>query len=103
MVLDLARPGAGPPYADFHSLKYHSWGIVLEYNWGDRAKLNTMESNVTYNQVGNGPGENALVELNYLLTSHLSMRAVVFYANSMLRGGISYQGRSVSGGLSYRF
>ncbi|MFZ5448192.1 MAG: tetratricopeptide repeat protein [Thermodesulfobacteriota bacterium] len=101
-AIDLAQPGAGPPYADFHSLKYHAWGVVLEYNWSDRAKF-IVESNVTYNQVGNGPGENVLVELNYLLTSHLSMRAVGFYANSMLRGGVSYQARSVSGGLSYRF
>ena len=89
-AIDLARPGAGAPYADFHSLKYHAWGVVLEYNWGDRAKF-AVESNVTYNQVGNGPGENVMVELNYLLTPHLSMRAVGFYANSMLRGGVSYQ------------
>jgi Tfp pilus assembly protein PilF len=101
-AIDLARPGAGAPYADFHSLKYHAWGVVLEYNWGDRAKF-IVESNVTYNQVGNGPGQNVLVELNYLLTPHLSMRAVGFYANSMLRGGVSYQARTVSGGLSYRF
>jgi tetratricopeptide (TPR) repeat protein len=101
-AIDLAPPGAGAPYADFHHLKYHSWGVVLEKNWGDRAKL-AIESNVTYNQVGNGPGVNALVELNYLLTSHLSMRAVGFYANNMLQGGVSYQVRSVSGGLSYRF
>ncbi len=44
-----------------------------------------------------------LVELNYLLTYHWSLRAVGYYANSMLRGGVSYQARSVSGGLSYRF
>jgi tetratricopeptide (TPR) repeat protein len=101
-AIDLAPPGAGAPYTDFHHLKYHSWGVVLEKNWRDRAKL-AIESNVTYNQVGNGPGVNVLVELNYLLTSHLSLRAVGFYANSMLQGGISYQVRSVSGGLSYRF
>jgi Tfp pilus assembly protein PilF len=101
-AIDLARPGAGAPYTDFHSLKYHAWGVVLEYNWGNRAKF-IVESNVTYNQVANGPGQNVLVELNYLLTPHWSMRAVGFYANSMLRGGVSYQARSVSGGLSYRF
>jgi tetratricopeptide (TPR) repeat protein len=101
-AIDLAPSGAGAPYADFHSLKYHSWGVVLEYNWDERAKF-AVESNVTYNQVGHGPGENVLVEVNYLLTSHLSMRAVGFYANSMLRGGVSYQARSVTGGLSYRF
>lgn len=49
------------------------------------------------------PVRTVLAELNYLLTSHLSLRAVGFYANSMLRGGVSYQARSVSGGLSYRF
>ncbi len=101
-AIDLARPGAGAPYADFQSLKYHSWGVVLEYNWGDRAKF-VIESNVTYNQVGNGPGENVLAELNYLLTSHWSLRATGFYSNSMLPGRVSYQARSVSGGLSYRF
>jgi tetratricopeptide (TPR) repeat protein len=101
-ALDLAQPGAGAPYTDFHSLKYHAWGVVLEYNWGDRAKF-IVESNVTYNQVANGPGENVLVEVNYLLTPHLSMRATGFYANSMLPGRVSYQARSVSGGLSYRF
>ena len=58
---------------------------------------------MTYNQVANGPGENVLVEVNYLLTPHLSMRATGFYANSMLPGRVSYQARSVSGGLSYRF
>jgi Tfp pilus assembly protein PilF len=101
-ALDLAPPGASAPYTDFHHLKTHSWGIVLEYNWGDRAKF-IIESNVTYNQVGNGPGENVLAEVNYLLTPHLSMRATGFYANSMLPGRVSYQARSVSGGLSYRF
>jgi tetratricopeptide (TPR) repeat protein len=101
-AIDLARPGAGAPYVDFQSLKYHSWGVVLEKNWTDRAKL-AIESNVTYNQVGNGPGVNVLVELNYLLTYHLSLRAVGYYANSMLQGGTSYQVRSASGGVSFRF
>lgn len=101
-ALDLAQPGAGAPYTDFQSLKYHLWGVVLEKNWSDRAKL-ALESNVTYNQVGNGPGVNVLVELNYLLTYHLSLRAVGYYANSMFQGGISYQVRSASGGVSYRF
>jgi hypothetical protein len=99
---DLARPGAGVPYADFQSLKYHFWGVVLEKNWGDWAKL-APESNVTYNQVGNGPGVNVPVGLNYLLTRHLSLRAVGYYANSMFQGGVSYQFRSASGGVSYRF
>ena len=55
-AMDLAPPVAGPAYADFQSLKYHSWGMVLEKNWGDRAKL-ALESNFDCsNQVGNGPG-----------------------------------------------
>jgi hypothetical protein len=72
-----------------------------EKNWGDRGKL-AIESNVTRNQAGNGPGVNVLVEVNYLLTRHFSLHDVGYYANSMLQGGISYQVPSASGGVSYR-
>lgn len=102
---DLAPPGSGPAYADFRSLNFHSWGVVLEKNWGGRAKL-ALESNFNYSRQGNNPGVktvNALAEMNYLLTYHLSFRAVGFYSHSVLPGGTSYQARSVSGGLSYRF
>ena len=102
---DLAPPGSGPAYADFQSLNFHSWGMVLEKNWGGRAKL-ALESNFNYSQQGDNPGVktvNALAEMNYLLTYHLSLRAVGFYSHSVLPGGTSYQARSVSGGLSYRF
>jgi hypothetical protein len=102
---DLAPPGSGPAYADFQSLNFHSWGMVLEKNWGGRAKL-VLESNFNYSRQGDNPGVktvNALAEMNYLLTYHLSLRAVGFYSHSMLPGRTSYQARSVSGGLSYRF
>jgi hypothetical protein len=101
---DLAPPGPAPPYVDFHALKYHSWGAVLEKNWGSRAKL-VLESNFICSQQESNPwvkGVNALAEMNYLLTYHLSLRAVGFYYYSAGLGHI-YQVRSVTGGLSYRF
>jgi hypothetical protein len=99
---DLTPPGIAAPYFDPQALKVHSWGVVLEKNWGDRFKL-ALESNLLYNQQGTGPGVNALAELNYLLTYHLSVRGVAYYSHSVGLGGVSYQVRSVSGGLSYRF
>jgi tetratricopeptide (TPR) repeat protein len=102
---DLAPPGSSPAYADFQSLNFHSWGMVLEKNWGGRAKL-ALESNFNYSQQGGNPAVksvNVLAEMNYLLTYHLSLRAVGFYSHSMGPGTTSYQMRSVSGGLSYRF
>lgn len=102
---DLAPPGSSPAYTDFQSLSFHSWGMVLEKNWGSRAKL-AVESNFNYSHRGDNPGVktvNVLVEMNYLLTYHLSLRTVGFYSHSVLPGGTSYQVRNVSGGLSYRF
>jgi tetratricopeptide (TPR) repeat protein len=104
-AVDLAPPGGGPAYKDFQSLSFHSWGMVLEKNWGSRAKL-AMESNFNYSHRGDNPGVktvNVLAEVNYLLTYHLSLRAVGFYSHSVSPGPTSYQMRSVSGGLSYRF
>jgi tetratricopeptide (TPR) repeat protein len=103
-VRDLTPPGAPPPYTDFHDLKYHSWGGVLEKNWGSRAKL-VLESNFICSQQLNNPwtkGVNVLAELNYLLTYHLSLRAVGFYFYSVNQGR-TYEVRNISGGLSYRF
>jgi Tfp pilus assembly protein PilF len=102
---DLAPPGSAPPYAAFQALRYHSWGAVLEKNWGSRAKL-VLESNFIYNRQERNPGVtgvNALAEVNYLIAYHLSLRAVGFYSYNMGPGPTSYQVRSVSGGLSYRF
>lgn len=102
---DLAPFGSAPPYAAFQSINYHSWGAVLEQNWGSRAKL-VLESNFIYNRQGSNPGVtgvNALAELNYLITYHLSVRAVGFYSHNAGPGPTSYQVRSVSGGVSYRF
>ncbi len=101
---DLAPAGTAPPYVDFHAIKYHSWGAVLEKNWGSRAKL-VLESNFICQHQGSNPwvkGVNALAEMDYLLTYHLSLRAVGFYYYSAGLGRI-YQVRSVTGGVSYRF
>jgi len=101
---DLAPAGAAPPYVDFHALKYNSWGAVLEKNWGSRAKL-VLESNFICSRQGNNPwvkGVNVLAEVNYLLTDHLSLRAVGFYYHSAAPG-LTYKVRNVSAGLSYRF
>ena len=96
--------GLTSPYVDFHALKYHACGAVFEKNWGSRAKL-VLESNFVCSREESDPyvkGVNALVEMNYLLTYHLSLRAVGFYYYAAGLGSI-YQVRSVSGGLSYRF
>jgi tetratricopeptide (TPR) repeat protein len=96
--------GLASPYVDFHALKYHACGAVFEKNWGSRAKL-VLESNFVCSREESDPyvkGVNALVEINYLLTYHLSLRAVGFYYYAAGLGSI-YQVRSVSGGLSYRF
>jgi tetratricopeptide (TPR) repeat protein len=101
---DLAPVGTAPPYVDFHALKYQSWGVVLEKNWGSRAKL-VLESNFICSQQKSNPyakGVNGLVEMDYLLTYHLSLRAVGFYFYSQGLG-LTYLVRNVSGGLSYRF
>jgi tetratricopeptide (TPR) repeat protein len=105
LALALASPGAGPSYYDFQSIKLHTWGAVLEKNWGGRAKL-VLESNFNYSQQLSNPwvkGFNALAEINYLLTYHLSLRIVGFYAHNVGPGSNSYQMRNISGGLSYRF
>ena len=102
---DLAPSGSAPAYAAFQALKYHSWGVVLEKNWGNRAKL-VLESNFICSTQENNPwvkGVNTLAEMNYLLTYHLSLRAVGYYSYSFLPSGASYHVHSVSGGLSYRF
>ena len=62
--------------------------------------MNASETTVTYNQAGNGSGVHVLVKVNYLLTHRLSFRAAAYYANSMLQGGVSYQVRSASKGVS---
>jgi len=104
LAADLGPPRTPSPYIDFHSLKYHSWGAVLEKNWGNRAKL-VLESNFICLKQPNNPwtkGVNALAEINFLLTYHLSLRAVGFYFYSVNQDR-TYEVRNVSGGLSYRF
>jgi tetratricopeptide (TPR) repeat protein len=99
---DLAPAGAAPAYVAFQNLKFHAWGVVLEKNWGGRAKL-ALESNLNYNQRSNAPGFNAMVEFDYLLTYHLSARVVGFYSNALVQGSASHQMRSALTTLSYRF
>lgn len=99
---DISPTGAPPAYLAFQYLKYHSWGVVLEKNWGRRAKV-AVETNLNYNQRSNMPGFNSLVEFDYLLNYHLSVRVVGFYANSVTQGSASYQVRSALATMSYRF
>ncbi len=99
---EITPPRAAPAYLAFKHLKYHYWGVVLEKNWGSRAKL-VMESNLNYNQMSNSPGINCLLEFDYLLTYHLSARIVGFYSNAVTQGSASYQVRSALATLSYRF
>jgi tetratricopeptide (TPR) repeat protein len=98
----ITPPGAAPAYLAFRHLKYHYWGFVLEKNWGSRFKL-ALETNLNYNQMSNSPGFNSLVEIDYLLTHHVSARLVGFYANAVTQGSASYQVRSALATLSYRF
>jgi tetratricopeptide (TPR) repeat protein len=99
---EVSGPGASSAYNIFQNLKNHSWGVVLEKNWAGRVKL-ALESNITYNQRGNIPGFNAMAEFDYLLTYHVSLRLAGFYANTPIRGPISYQERVALTTLSYRF
>jgi hypothetical protein len=99
---DILPFGAAPAYLAFQDLKFHTWGIVLEKNWGRRAKF-ALESNLNYNQRSNAPGFNSLVEFDYLLSYRLSVRAVGFYSNGVTLGSASHQVRSALGTLSYRF
>ncbi len=98
----LAPPGGAPAYFAFQHLKHHTWGVVLEKNWAKRFKV-ALESNLGYNQMSNAPSFTSLVELDYLLTYHVSLRAVGLYSNAVTRGSASYQVRSALATLSYRF
>jgi hypothetical protein len=65
-----------------------------------------VERNFNYSRQLTNPwvkGVSVLAEINYLLTYHLSLRAVGFYSHSVGPGSGSYQIRNISGGLSYRF
>jgi hypothetical protein len=53
--------------------------------------------------MSNAPSFTSLVELDYLLTYHVSLRAVGLYSNAVTRGSASYQVRSALATLSYRF
>lgn len=99
---DITPVGAAPAYLAFQHFKFHTWGLVLEKNFGRRAKL-ALESNLTYNQLSNSPGFNSLAEFDWLLTYHVSARLVGFYSNGMTLGSASHQVRSALATLSYRF
>jgi hypothetical protein len=97
-AVDLAPTGTAPPYVDFHALTYQSWGAVLEENWGSRAKL-ALESNFICQRQENNPwvkGVNALAEISYLLSYHLSLRAVDFIIT--VRGEATFTKCAVSPG-----
>jgi hypothetical protein len=43
------------------------------------------------------------VELDYLITYHVSLRVIGFYSNALIEGDLSHQVRSALATLSYRF
>lgn len=95
-------PGAAALYWDPSAYKNHSWGIVLEKNWGQWAKF-ALESDLLYTPGSSSPGMLHLVEFNFLLTDTLSLRLLGSYLNSNDRDDTSYQLRQISGSLTYRF
>lgn len=95
-------PGAAALYWDPEAFKNHSWGFVLEKNWGPRLKF-AWESDLLYCPGSSNPGMLHLAEINVLLTEALSFRAIGSYLNSNDQDNTSYQLRQISGSLTYRF
>ena len=95
-------PGSLQLYFDPKAFKNHSWGIILEKNFTPWLKL-ALESDLQMTPGAPGPGFLALAELDVLLSKNLSLRAVAFYNNSVNSDKTSYQVRSITAGLSYRF
>ena len=75
-------PGSLQLYFDPVAFKNHSWGVVLEKNFGDRLKF-SLESDIQLTPGAPGPGFLALAEMDVLLTRQLSLRLVAFYNNSV--------------------
>lgn len=95
-------PGSLQLYFDPIAFKNHSWGVVLEKNFGDWLKF-SLESDIQLTPGAPGPGFLALAEMDVLLTRQLSLRLVAFYNNSVSEDKTSYQVRNLVAGLSYRF
>jgi tetratricopeptide (TPR) repeat protein len=95
-------PGSLQLYFDPIAFKNHSWGVVLEKNFGDWLKF-SLESDIQLTPGAPGPGFLALAEMDVLLTRQLSLRLVAFYNNSVSNDKTSYQVRNLVAGLAYRF
>ena len=95
-------PGSVQLYFDPIAFKNYSWGIIFEKNFSPRLKL-VLESDLQMTPGASQPGFLGLVELDALLTRNLSLRAIGFYNNSINNDNTSYQVRSFSAGLTYRF
>ncbi len=94
--------GSAPLYWDPIAFKNHAWGVVFEQNWLGRVKL-ALESDLLYSPGAPTPGALVFLEVDVLLTQNLALRTVGYYLNSVDGDKTSYQVRSISAGLSYRF
>jgi tetratricopeptide (TPR) repeat protein len=95
-------PGSLQLYFDPIAFKNHSWGVVLEKNFGDRLKF-SLESDIQLTPGAPSPGFLALAEMDVLITRQLSFRLVAFYNHSVNNDRASYQVRGLTGGLTFRF
>ena len=89
-------------YFDPIAFKNHSGGVVLEKNFTDWLKF-SLQSDIQMTPGAPSPGFLALAEMDVLLTKHLSFRVVAFYNHSVNDDKTSYQVRSLTGGLCFRF
>lgn len=94
--------GSAPLYWDPIAFKNHGWGVVLEKNWLGWIKL-ALESDLLYNPGAPVPGALVFLELDLLLTKNLAFRTTGAYLNSVDADKTSYQVRSISAGVFYRF
>lgn len=94
--------GAAALYWDPGAFKNHAWGLVLEKNWRQWAKI-ALESNLLYTPGGSAPGMLHLAEVNLLLTEAWSFRVLATYLHNHDQDDTSYQLRQISGSLTFRF
>jgi hypothetical protein len=95
-------PGSVQLYFDPIAFKNHSWGVVLEKNFNGWLKF-SLESDIQLTPGALSPGFLTLAEVDVLLTKHLSFRLLAFYNHSVSNDKTSYQVRSLTGGLCFRF
>ena len=95
-------PGSIQLYFDPIAFKNYCWGVIFEKNFSDRLKL-VLETDLQLTPGASQPGFLGLAELDMLLTKRLALRAVGFYNNSINNDNTSYQVRSITAGLTYRF